>query len=70
MIVNKKVDAKLAVAISIFPKRAPGGSGGSRVSSSASQSAAAARVHPSIASDPSTPPVAISAFHKHFLYTH
>ena len=66
MIVNlhKKVDAKLAVAISIFPKRAPGGSGSSRVSSSASQSAAAARVHPSIASDPSTPPVAVSAFHK------
>ena len=44
MIVNKKVDTKLAVAISIFPKRAPGGSGSSRVSSSASQSAAAARV--------------------------
>ena len=66
MIVNlhKKVDAKLAVAISIFPKGAPGGSGSSRVSSSASQSAPAARVHPSMASDSSTPPVAVSVFHK------
>ena len=72
MIVNlhKKVDAKSAVAISIFPKRAPGGSGSSRVSSSANQSAAAARVHPSIVSDPSTPPVAVSALDKKKLYTH
>ena len=71
MIVNlhKKVDAKLAVAISILPKRAPGGSGSSRVSSSASQNAAAARVHPSMASDSSTPPVAVSAFHKKCIYS-
>ena len=66
MIVNlhKKVDAKLAVAISILPKRAKGGSGSSRASSNASQSAAAARVHPLMVSDSSTPPVAVSAFHK------